>query len=92
MKTIWMSKLARKVLILSFLIVCLVSIMSSDNGQRVAAARCCSQCAPNGSVPYGDFEALDVYCTNKCGASSGTCYNSCENSIYACWGTCDTGC
>lgn len=92
MKTILMSRISRKVLILTFLLVGLVFVGSSGSVQQAAPVRCCEDCAHDRSVPYGDDEAAYSYCTAQCGASSGTCFNNCRNSIYSCWSTCDTDC
>lgn len=92
MKQIISPKILRKMLILFFLIVGLVLTISGGNARQVAASKCCSFCVRDGSVPYADVVAANDYCTNQCGASSGTCFNSCMNGIYSCWSTCDTGC
>jgi hypothetical protein len=82
MKKIFTSKILRKVAILSFLIVGLVFVVSSDNTQTVQAAPCCSSC-PGG----GDVEEMDMICYNQCGGFN-TCFYNCRNQAMNCYRVC----
>ncbi len=79
-------KMLRKALILSFLVIGLVFVVFSDKTtQPVGAWICCSDC----EVPPGSEVSPHDYCTTKCGASSGTCYDQCRVSVAFCWQHCN---
>lgn len=79
MKQIFTSKILRKVLILTFLIIGLVFVESNNKiTESVQAAECCESCP----VPPGD--SILNYCTAECGSSSGTCYTFCYNNARNC--------
>lgn len=71
--------------VLAVLLSCLVVVAFTPNTQPVLAAPCCESCP----IPPGEVEpSPQDYCTNQCGASSGSCYNSCISSVYNCWRNC----
>jgi hypothetical protein len=81
--------LIKRLGILAVLVFCLGFVMfAPGTSQTVAAAPCCSECP----VPPGsDISPFD-YCTDQCGASSGSCYNSCINQVHNCWRWCSFSC
>lgn len=82
MKQIFTSKILRKVVILSFLVVGLMFVISSDNSQTAHAAPCCSSC-PGGGDPIAAEEA----CFASCGGFN-TCFYTCRDRAFRCYGTC----
>ncbi len=89
MKTILMSKFAKKILILTFLLVSLVFAVPSAKVVESASARpCCEDCP----VPPNSLGTIAAYCTNECGSSSGTCYNTCYSQASNCQMHCSIGC
>jgi hypothetical protein len=80
MKQIFTSRILRKVVMLSFLVVGLAFVVSSgDNAQPVrAAAPCCSECPG-----AGDMEMGDQYCLDQCGGFN-TCFYNCRNGVVGC--------
>jgi hypothetical protein len=89
MKQIITPTILRKIFILSFLIVGLVFVVSTDKTtEPVFASECCENCP----VPPGSLISIEDYCTSECGASSGSCYTYCRNRAYNCWSHCDMDC
>ena len=85
MKQILTSKMLRKLLILSCLLVGLVIVASTGN-QTVEAARCCSTC-PGG----GDPIQAEENCYNQCGDYN-ACFYTCRDQAFACYATCSISC
>lgn len=83
MKQIFTSKILRKVVILSFLLVGLMFVVStSENVQTAQAARCCSEC-PGG----GDPLVAEENCYNQCGGYN-SCFYTCRDRAFSCYATC----
>lgn len=86
MKLIFTSKMLRKVLILSCLIIGLMFVTSNNNIQTVQAVPCCSEC-PGGGFP----ENVSTVCEAQCG-SYNPCYYECINTGYQCYTICQYNC
>ena len=86
MKLLITSKALRKVLILFMLVVGIVFVAGSNQATQnvLADSVCCGSC----EIPPGDSTELVPYCTDLCGASSGTCYDTCYDRVYHCWMFC----
>lgn len=88
MKRILTSKILRKVMILSFLLVGLVFVVSGDNVQSAdASAKCCYDC-PGGGDPF----AAEAGCATGCGGDTNPCFYSCMSAVDGCYATCHINC
>lgn len=87
MKPIFTSQILRKVVMLSFLVVGLIFVVSSDNVQTAHAAKCCLDC-PGGGDPF----AAEAGCAAGCGSDTNTCFYNCMSAVDACYATCHINC
>jgi hypothetical protein len=78
--------LIKRLGILVILVFCFGFVLISNTSQSVRASICCEEC----EVPPGESDFL--YCSNECGASSGTCFTACRNRVRSCWRHCDFDC
>lgn len=94
MKTILMSKIPTRMLILTLLLVSLVGVGSSGNIQPATAMLpCCTTCTGDAEVPWEDQLGLANYCTDQCGGNnSNACYLNCRNEVLLCWSSCNRSC
>lgn len=93
MKTILMSKISTRMLILTFLLVSLVGVGSSGNIQPATATLpCCTICTGDAEVPWEDQLGLTNYCTAQCGGNTGACFHDCRNEVLICWSSCSRSC
>ena len=69
-------KLFARLAVLAVLLSCLGFVVLTPNTQTVLALPCCETCP----IPPGEIEPTpQEYCTDQCGASSGSCYNNYVN-------------
>lgn len=81
--------LIKRLAILAVLVVSFGFVAGIPTAQATTAAPCCSQCPLD---PEDFSQTPQEFCTDQCGAGSGTCYNECLNGVYSCWAWCIIGC